>query len=385
VVQIARPSSDITANWTPTTGATLFACIDETSANDDTDAIDTGANPVSLVCEVKFGSLTDPLSSSGHVVRYRFRRGPQGGKNVSLTADLRQGATSIASWAHLDAAIVNSYTTFQQTLSSGQADSITDYTDLRLRLTATTSGGGGNTGVRFTWTELEVPDGTPTISPDPVTAPIPVAVPTLSALFSLSPATVATAISVAAPALSDEVQVIRGVPPSLLYFFASGVGTASSAIAASSISVSLSVVAPTLSVSMTIGPAAVTTPILVTGPTLLASVSLFPAAITVPILMTVPTLSASVSLSAAVAATAISVAAPTLSAAATLAVVTVGVPVSVTTLTLLGGVATDDAGSFIWFSPLFFQTAGVEEGDAVEVASASCWFGSSLFQTVAGD
>ena len=159
MVQIARPSSDITANWTPTTGSTHWGCIDEVTANDDTDAIDTGANPVSLVCEVKFGSLTDPLSSSGHVVRYRFRRGPQGGKNVSLTADLRQGATSIASWAHLDAAIVNSYTTFQQTLSSGQADSITDYTDLRLRLTATTTGGGGSTGVRFTWTELEVPDG----------------------------------------------------------------------------------------------------------------------------------------------------------------------------------------------------------------------------------
>src|SRR5688572_22581911 len=134
---------------------------DEVTADDDSTAIDTGTNPVALVCEVGFSSLTDPQSSSGHILRYRFRRGPQGSRIVTLVVQLRQGtSTVINTWTHLDAAIVNTYTTFTQTLDSGQADAITDYSALRIHLTANTSGGGSGSGVRFTWAEFEVPDFT---------------------------------------------------------------------------------------------------------------------------------------------------------------------------------------------------------------------------------
>jgi len=72
--QFARPASDIAAGtWTPTTGTDLYAMLDETPAS-DTDYIQSGLIPTADVCEVRLTSLTDPASSTGHVVRYRLRK-----------------------------------------------------------------------------------------------------------------------------------------------------------------------------------------------------------------------------------------------------------------------------------------------------------------------
>jgi VanZ family protein len=78
--------------------------------------------------EVKFASVSDPATSSGHKVRYRIK----GNGVATITVSLRQGAsTEIASWSHTTASTTT--TAYEQTLTSGQADSITDYADLRLR------------------------------------------------------------------------------------------------------------------------------------------------------------------------------------------------------------------------------------------------------------
>ena len=126
--QLAAPSADVSAGgWTASTGSDLYAMLDEAAA-DDGDYISTTA---ASTCEVALGSLSDPASSTGHVVRYRISATSGG-----ITVRLRQGTTTIASWTHDPAPA--SLTTYEQTLSGGEADSITDYTALKLQFEATT-------------------------------------------------------------------------------------------------------------------------------------------------------------------------------------------------------------------------------------------------------
>ncbi len=112
----------------------MHTAIDE-SVIDDADYIQSGLSPVSAdISEVKFSSLTDPAISSGHVIRYRYQKDTTGGDTINLVVRLVQGTTVIASWTHNN---IDAVTTAEQTLSGGEADSITDYTDLRLRFEAT--------------------------------------------------------------------------------------------------------------------------------------------------------------------------------------------------------------------------------------------------------
>ena len=125
--QYARPISDVSAGtWTASSGSDLFAMLDETTAS-DADYITTTA---ASTCEVALGTLSDPASSSGHVVRYRIAANAGG-----ITVRLRQGTTTIATWTHASAP--TSLTTYAQTLTSGEADSITDYAALKLQFEAT--------------------------------------------------------------------------------------------------------------------------------------------------------------------------------------------------------------------------------------------------------
>jgi hypothetical protein len=129
--QVLRPSSDISVNGWTSTGANLWSVIDEDNPS-DADYISSPANPAGEVAEVKLSSGIDPVSSTGHVVRYRVAAT---GQDAAITVALYCGATPIASWAQTLTADAGG-TNYQQTLSSGQADAITDYTDLRLRFSA---------------------------------------------------------------------------------------------------------------------------------------------------------------------------------------------------------------------------------------------------------
>ncbi len=126
-VQLARPVSDVTAGtWTASTGSDLYAMLDETVASDADYIVTTAAS----TCEVALGSVSDPASSGGHVVRYRISANTGG-----ITVRLRQGTTTIAAWTHNPAP--SSLTTYAQTLSGAEADSITDYAALKLQFEAT--------------------------------------------------------------------------------------------------------------------------------------------------------------------------------------------------------------------------------------------------------
>ena len=144
MAQFGRPEADTYRDtaWTEDDGTTdaLFGEIDESSAS-DTDYIKTSVAPTSDVYVTRLSDVEDPISSSGHVVRYRYAKSAAGGAAVDLTVQLRQGyvdegtmGTLIAEWTHTD--ISDTFTTQNQTLAGAEADSITDYTALYLRFVA---------------------------------------------------------------------------------------------------------------------------------------------------------------------------------------------------------------------------------------------------------
>jgi hypothetical protein len=116
------PTSDVTDGaWLPSTGADLYAAIDE-SAYSDTDYIYTSSASTS---EVALTTGSDPASSANHVIRYRAK-----GVGGGLTVRLVQGTTIVASHTPT---LTGSFQDFTYTLSGAEADAITNYADLRLR------------------------------------------------------------------------------------------------------------------------------------------------------------------------------------------------------------------------------------------------------------
>lgn len=126
--QLLAPVSGVSAgSWTPSSGFDLYAMLDEAAANDADYIVTPGAS----TCEVALAVADDPAVSTDHVVRYRISAA-----NGGITVRLRQGITTIASWTHAPAPTTP--TTYAQTLSGAEADSITDYAALRLQFEATT-------------------------------------------------------------------------------------------------------------------------------------------------------------------------------------------------------------------------------------------------------
>lgn len=143
MAQFGRPSTDTTlGNWEEDDGTvvTIYDQIDEASF-DDGDYIRSELAPSSSVYVTKLTTVEDPVSSTGHVVRYRYGKSAAGGAQMDLTVELRQGyvsegtpGTLIKQWVHTN--ISDTITAAAQTLSGAEADSITDYSSLYLRFVA---------------------------------------------------------------------------------------------------------------------------------------------------------------------------------------------------------------------------------------------------------
>ena len=141
-VQKAYAISDTTVgNWTGEGGevTNLYTHIDETSYS-DADYVKSEEAPSSSPYVCRLTSLTDPVSSTGHILRYRYLKSATGDQTINLTVQLRQGytnegspGTQIAEWTHSN---IDAVTTAEQTLSGAQADTITDYTSLFVRFVA---------------------------------------------------------------------------------------------------------------------------------------------------------------------------------------------------------------------------------------------------------
>lgn len=135
--QFARPDSDVTVTgWVEDDGTSvdMWDEINEASAS-DTDYVKSPTPPGTNEYEAGLTDVTDPLSSTGHVMRWRRRKQPASGSaDINLTVRLMQTTTQIVSRA--DNAIPGTFTDTSYTLSAGEADSITDYTALRLEFVA---------------------------------------------------------------------------------------------------------------------------------------------------------------------------------------------------------------------------------------------------------
>lgn len=125
------PGSDITvASWTSSLGGALYLAVDE-NPPDDTNYIFSPNNPTTQTCEIKFLAIPDPGTNTGHVVRYRLKAT---GLTTTFTFTLVQGTTTIKTWTQ--SVTVGGFAAYSQSLTSTEAGTITDYTDLRLRIQA---------------------------------------------------------------------------------------------------------------------------------------------------------------------------------------------------------------------------------------------------------
>lgn len=139
--QFGRPNTDTTRdNWEEDDGTivTIFDQINEASAS-DVEYIRTVLVPTSDVYVTQLTSVEDPVSSTGHVVRYRYRKETTGGAQIDLIVQLRQGyvsegvpGTLIATLTHTNVD-GTAWNAGSFTLSAAEADAITNYADLYLR------------------------------------------------------------------------------------------------------------------------------------------------------------------------------------------------------------------------------------------------------------
>jgi hypothetical protein len=155
MAQYARPDGDTDTSIYWGSGP-YWPNIDEVTPN-DSDLCRCGGNGSGTI-EVSLSELADPLSSTGHT--FRFRAWQQDHANQrTLAVYLVQGTTVKATYAAFNL-VKGTATAYELTLSAAEADSISDYNDLRLRFTS-----GGDTSwpteerseVYVSWAELEVP------------------------------------------------------------------------------------------------------------------------------------------------------------------------------------------------------------------------------------
>lgn len=154
MTQFLRPDSNVTQ--TNFTGG--FAEIDESSASDADFAY--SANDSAATLEVGLSNPSGTPASGTTTVRYRYVKTQGGspsssGNNVSFQVHIYQGGTLIAS----DTGQTASLATWSARSFTPDMSSVTDWNDLRIRVSVTASGGGpSGRGVGISWAELEAPD-----------------------------------------------------------------------------------------------------------------------------------------------------------------------------------------------------------------------------------
>ena len=142
MAQFGRPNSDFlnTDGYTTQAGGTvdIYLTIDEVTL-DDADYVRTIITPTSDVYVTRYTTLEDPLSSTGHIFRNRYAKSASGGAQVDATFQLRQAYVNEASQGTLIVSrvftnISDVFATDAYTLTAGEADLITDYTNLYNRI-----------------------------------------------------------------------------------------------------------------------------------------------------------------------------------------------------------------------------------------------------------
>ena len=145
MTQYARPDADVAdGQFVNESGnnTNLYAGIDESSAGDSDFVTSTDESAFATdTMTVGLSNVTDPSSAANHIVRYRAKGydGGMGGSVEDITVALLETSTSRASATITPA---TSFTDYSFTLSTGEANSITNYNNLRLKFTRLGDNGG---------------------------------------------------------------------------------------------------------------------------------------------------------------------------------------------------------------------------------------------------
>jgi len=138
--QYARPDEDqsLCGSWSPSTGGDLWEMLNEIAFS-DADFIRSPDNPTDKSVVLGLTAVEPPPSRHGHRVSYRFESSTTGsvGVSISLTVELLEGDTQVASWTHNNVAA--GLLTYEQLLTTAQASTITNYGNLFLRFSADTA------------------------------------------------------------------------------------------------------------------------------------------------------------------------------------------------------------------------------------------------------
>jgi len=195
MTQTARPISDTSVGtWTT---APLWSKV-----NDASDATfitsPVGAN---TACEVKLASLTDPVASTGHWIYARAMVANGSGTAESLYFHLYQGNTLLASGLFYISR--TTITTYAYDLTETQANNITDYADLRIRVEPWNVAAGESINAFDVWFECPGIDAAP-ITASTVAATVAIPTPTITAFSPATPNAVAATVAIPTPALTGD-------------------------------------------------------------------------------------------------------------------------------------------------------------------------------------
>ena len=153
--QFGRPDQTISnTDWTVVGAGIAHQAIDEEIPNGDIDYIIGTSKTADTVLGLP--DFLDPNESTDHTIRYNaYAEGNKNEEQVQIR--LFQGLDEIVKKKFTITR--DSYNTYSYTLKKGEADSITDYTDLRIQLEITKIKSGGE--IRITQVEFEVPGDPP--------------------------------------------------------------------------------------------------------------------------------------------------------------------------------------------------------------------------------
>ena len=161
-LQYERPDGVASGDW----ASGSYTEIDESVRNDaDYTKSSRLAKSQTDVVTFTISDVTDPNVSTGHIIRYTYKEDALGSNSPSLIIRLLQGTTQITSWTQ-SSPLPSSFTLSTRTLTTAQANAITNYTNLRLEFTASCSASCSNTvantdSVSVSWAEFEVPNAIP--------------------------------------------------------------------------------------------------------------------------------------------------------------------------------------------------------------------------------
>lgn len=159
MAQIARPDSDVSAGaWSPFPAdpITLYDKVDETPKDDDTTYIVSSTDEDE--CELGLGDVTDPAIGTSHFIRCWAKVLNYGGAAEQVTISLIENGNVRCEDGPYN---VNRgpYALIEYELSEAEANSITNYANLRFRVHINKT--DPDEPIRITQVEFECPDAAP--------------------------------------------------------------------------------------------------------------------------------------------------------------------------------------------------------------------------------